>query len=180
MVSTNAQEPTEGPIENLVDGNVNNYFHSDWHDAWKELHYIQVDLKNDSHGGKYLRFGYVPRPGNSSGAPSVARILTSADGTNWSVTAESTHYGLPAMTGDRKDGDYFLMPKGARYIRFVPLARHDGTDLQAMLGIQGESFFHMGELYLSQSYGQDVYDPEEGIKDLIDAHKKKAEGADKQ
>ncbi len=171
MVTTNAQEWTEGPIENLVDEDVNNYFHSDWHGAWQELHYIQVDLKDDSHGGKYLRFGYVPRPKNSSGAPKVARILTSADGNTWSVAAEATNYGLPAMTGDRKDGDYFLMPKGARYIRFVPLVRHDGVDLQAMLGIRGASFFHMGELYLSQSYGQDVYDPEVDVKKQIDAYK---------
>lgn len=180
MVSTNAQEQTEGPIENLVDGDVNNYFHTDWHYVWSELHYVEIDLKSDKYAGSDLRFGYVPRPGNSSGSPKSARIMTSTDGNSWTEVA-MTNYRVPAMTGDRVDGNSFRMPAGARYIRFIPTERHDGTNLEEMLGQgDGDNFFHMGELYLSKSYGQDVYDPEEDIKDLIDAHKKKAEGADKQ
>lgn len=170
MVSTNAQEASEGPISNLVDGDVNNYFHTDWHFAWSELHYIQVDLGDSSKGGKYLRFGFVPRPGRGSTSPRTVRIQTSADGNTWTTVAE-TSYRVPAMTGDRVDGNHFLMPEGARYIRFIPLERHDGVKLEEMLGQAGESFFNIGELYLSQSTAFDIYDPEEEIKAQIETHK---------
>lgn len=44
MLSTNAQEPSEGPIANLLDGNVETFFHSLWSSTINEKHYIQVTL----------------------------------------------------------------------------------------------------------------------------------------
>ncbi|WGU70496.1 discoidin domain-containing protein [Capnocytophaga canimorsus] len=46
MLSTNAQEQSEGPIRNLIDGNAGTYFHSNWSNpgAINQPHYIQVSL----------------------------------------------------------------------------------------------------------------------------------------
>ena len=45
MLSTNAQEPTEGPIANLVDGNSGSFFHTRWSSPLIALpHYIQIDF----------------------------------------------------------------------------------------------------------------------------------------
>ncbi len=45
-LSTNAQEPSEGPIADLLDGDFSTYFHSQWNttDAPTSYHYIQADL----------------------------------------------------------------------------------------------------------------------------------------
>ena len=46
QLSTNAQEPSEGPIKNLIDGKGNTFFHTRWSSPQIELpHYIQIDFK---------------------------------------------------------------------------------------------------------------------------------------
>lgn len=44
MLSTNAQEASEGPIANAIDGNFGTFFHSDWHGNVSDPHYFQVTL----------------------------------------------------------------------------------------------------------------------------------------
>ncbi len=44
MLSTNAQEPSEGPIANVLDGNVNSFFHTAWSVGVDGDHYIEVTL----------------------------------------------------------------------------------------------------------------------------------------
>lgn len=43
-LSTNAQEPTEGDISNLLDSDVNTFFHTAWSVTVSEDHYIQITL----------------------------------------------------------------------------------------------------------------------------------------
>ena len=42
--ATNAQEPKEGPLANIVDGDMFTYFHSTWSEAADAEHYIEVTL----------------------------------------------------------------------------------------------------------------------------------------
>lgn len=58
--STNAQEPTEGPMRNICDNNVGTYFHSLWsyRDETTGEHYIDVSLPRPL---KDFSFGYVSR-----------------------------------------------------------------------------------------------------------------------
>ncbi len=46
QLSTNAQEPTEGPIGNLIDNDFSTFFHSTWseNNISQEHHYLQIDL----------------------------------------------------------------------------------------------------------------------------------------
>jgi len=61
--STNAQEPTEGPMRNICDNNVGTYFHSLWsyRDESTGQHYIDVKLPRSM---KDFAFGYVSRYNN--------------------------------------------------------------------------------------------------------------------
>ena len=71
QLSTNAQEPSEGPIKNAVDGDKNTFFHTNWHEAIPYPQWIQVNLKEPHEN---FLVGYINRTDNSwttSGRPSV-------------------------------------------------------------------------------------------------------------
>ena len=58
--STNAQEPSEGPMKNICDNNYGTYFHSLWsyRDESTGVHYLDVSLPKSM---KDFAFGYVSR-----------------------------------------------------------------------------------------------------------------------
>jgi predicted small lipoprotein YifL len=67
---TNAQEPSEGPVKNLLDDDKSTFFHTVWSsgkwatDASRFLgdkHYLQVDLGRVLSAGDYFSFYYAPR-----------------------------------------------------------------------------------------------------------------------
>jgi hypothetical protein len=68
---TNAQEPTQGPIENLLDDNKATFFHTTWSkEKWSadtsflgNTHYLQVDLGRvlSPDSSYYFNFYYAPR-----------------------------------------------------------------------------------------------------------------------
>lgn len=62
---TDAQEPSEGPIKDLLDGNTGTYFHARWsHPQGPMPHYIVVDLGKKVSG---LKFSYTTRNHSASG-----------------------------------------------------------------------------------------------------------------
>ena len=69
--STNAQERTEGPMRNIVDGNVTTFFHSTWTSAVYDFHYIDITLPEPM---TELSFGYLSR--NEKIAPSTIDIYS--------------------------------------------------------------------------------------------------------
>lgn len=86
QLSTNAQEPTEGAIANLVDGNTSTFFHSTWSVSSSDnaYHYIQVDLEN---AYKNLLLNYYKRQGvgDYSGHPTKVHVFATndADAEDW-------------------------------------------------------------------------------------------------
>ena len=80
MLSTDDQEPSEGPIKNLVDGNYNSFFHTRWSSPQKPLpQYIQIDFK-EAH--QVFMFWYRNRNGSQVG-PENLDIQISNDGEKW-------------------------------------------------------------------------------------------------
>ena len=173
QLSTNAQEESEGPIENLTDGDLGNYFHSDWH-GWvdvNELHNIIIDLKNGVTAQDMI-LGYAPRPGKEGDSVKDARVSFSKDGNSWSAPISVT-FDMPKESGVRVNCGYFSVPAGTRYIRLEPTSRYDGTDLNSLLGSGGgDRYFHMAELWISRVTEYNEYDPEIAIKEIIDNNKK--------
>lgn len=65
MLSTNAQEPSEGPLKNVLDGDVNTFFHTAWSIGVAENHYVLVTLPKSINK---FEFSYTNRSSNGNAA----------------------------------------------------------------------------------------------------------------
>lgn len=72
--ATNAQEPTEGPLENICDGDRTTFFHSMWSVGASDNHKLMITLPEDIEL-KEFKFKYITR-WTSQGYPLVIRIAT--------------------------------------------------------------------------------------------------------
>ncbi|GAB6866160.1 BT_3987 domain-containing protein [Bacteroides acidifaciens] len=77
MLSTNAQEPSEGPLANVLDGKIGTFFHSAWSVAVEGKHYVQVNLPNTISS---FMFSYTNRDSNGNAALAWFDVETSNDG----------------------------------------------------------------------------------------------------
>lgn len=80
MLSSNWPEPSEGSLANLLDGNVDTYFHSAWSIATTGEHYVQVALAEPIQ--RFL-FSYTTRSSNGNANPAELYVSVSSDGQNW-------------------------------------------------------------------------------------------------
>lgn len=149
MVSTNAQEPNEGPIANLVNGNTNDYFHTIWSGSSPggKPHHIAFALDTPIED---LKIEYSSRPnGDGGGDVKIADIYTSevggTDDANWTKVGTMT-FPLP---GGRKarvsSNERIQFDHPVKFIRFVPTARRNANPIDPS-GSNG--WFNMGEIYL--------------------------------
>lgn len=147
MLSTNAQEETEGDIANLVDGNSSTYFCTDWHGIVPGPHWFQIALPKTISTG--WQFGYVNRA-SADYDPTDFDIMGSMDGETWYNVAhfDSNKYDLPTAGGasytspvlDARDNPF-------KYLRFIV---NDTS--------RGSVFFTMAEFTM---YEYDILDPEQ-------------------
>lgn len=102
MLSTNQQEPSEGPLAGAVDNNPQTFFHSTWSQAVQGLPYIQVNLKEPI---QQFNMGYKGRHNNAQADPKKLRILVSADGADWKEagTISFVQVGLGGTTYGMQD-----------------------------------------------------------------------------
>lgn len=131
MLSSNAQEPNEGPIANLIDGNPGTYFHSLYSSAISEMHYFQITLDDPIDG---CIFWYQNR-NNSNGKATDISIMVSADGEEWSEMTRITS-GLPTGASSTYESAYLAADAPFKYFRLVVNATNDGA---------GPRFFNMAE-----------------------------------
>ena len=75
--SSNAVEPKEGALANLLDNNYSTFFHSTWSQAVNEKHYLQVEV---SEPVESFIFYFKKRHSNNNNRPTDVTILGSADG----------------------------------------------------------------------------------------------------
>lgn len=131
MLSSNAHEPQEGPIANLIDDNPGTYFHSLYSSSISEMHYFQVSLDEPVPG---CVFWYQNR-NNGNGKPTDVSILVSADGEAWSEMIRFTS-GLPTTAGSTYESVFLMSDSPFKYFRFVVNRTNDGA---------GPRFFNMAE-----------------------------------
>lgn len=131
MLSSNAQEPNEGPIANLLDNNPGSYFHSAWSYSISDPHYFQVDLDESLNG---CLFWYQNR-NNGNGKPVNVSIIVSADGETWNEMARITS-GLPTGSSSTYESLYLESQEPFKHFRFVVNATNDGA---------APTFFNMAE-----------------------------------
>lgn len=76
MLSSNAVEPSEGSLANLLDGNIATYFHSAWSVGVTGNHYVQVTLPDAV--SKFV-FEYTNRQANGNAALYNFNVYAGAD-----------------------------------------------------------------------------------------------------
>lgn len=79
MLSSNAVEPSEGSLANLLDGNVNTYFHSAWSVSVSGTHHMQVNLPENV---KRFGFSYTNRSSNGNAAMAWFTVYGGSDENN--------------------------------------------------------------------------------------------------
>lgn len=111
MLSTNAQEPSEGPIAGLVDDNIGTFFHTAWSEYIPGPHYITVALPQTI--DSWWQFYYAPRA-NAGNKPTDFDLEGSTDGKTWFLIQNftkdkdklpvdsKTAYTSPRMNADGK------------------------------------------------------------------------------
>lgn len=115
MLSTNAQEQSEGPISNLVDNDKNTMFHTSWseeiYDKWG--HYIDVKLNEPI---TKVILSYWTRQENGNGAPTNIVVYISEDGISYSKIGTISE-GLPKTGNTEYISPLFQSPRSFKYLR---------------------------------------------------------------
>ena len=148
MLSTNAQETTEGSLEALLDANFTSYFHSIWSSssaAPSTYHYIQADLGESV---ETLALKFARRHNNHTYSPTTVRIYGSNDAENWNLCATTTFsYDYTATVSDVETANFVgvsAVDLGASY-RYV---RMDVIECRTSGGtINGYPYFYLSELH---------------------------------
>lgn len=144
QLSTNAQEPSEGPLKNLLDGDSNSFFHTRWSSPQISLpHWIDVRL-NEPH--ENIAFFYQNRNGSQVG-PRELDIQVGNDGINWTSLGVITT-GLPSGSKAEYHSDVFTSSTPFTYFRFKVTATYGDT-----------KYFNLAEFALYDAK-IDIYDPE--------------------
>ncbi len=141
---TNAQEPKEGPIANLLDGNTSTFFHSTWSEASETpYHYLAVDLGKGQSIKDFI-LSYTRRMNNNNNRPTEIVIAGSNDKETWNdfktLTKEAD--ALPTEEGDDSfTSEVISADQAYRYLKFT--VTH--TNNEATSGSSGSLFFTFSE-----------------------------------
>lgn len=143
QLSTDDQEPSEGPIKNLIDGNANSFFHTRWHSPQKDMpQYVQIDFKEPH---QVFMIWYKNRNGSQT-PPTDIEFQVSNDGENWEkVFAVAS--GLPTASQSEYTSPGVDAGKQFTHFRFVVNAAG------------GHKYFNLAEMKFYDA-NKVVYDPE--------------------
>ena len=157
-LSTNAQEPSEGPISNLL--KTEGFFHSKWSGEVGAAHYLQVDMGYGQSLQEFV-FGYTTRD-NGNGGPHPSIIVVSGSNSldeSSFVDLETFDSGLPTTGNTSWETSVSIKaPQPYRYLRFT-VTKSDGTN-GCKYGEEesAEYYFAMSEFALSAvSYETSYY-----------------------
>lgn len=117
-LTTNAQEPSEGDIANLLDNNTDTYFHTAWSVSVEAPHWIQINLKQSLKD--HFKLYYAPR-NNTANKPTNFDLMGSEDGTNWFLIKNFTKEedGLPVTASDDYTSPIIKVSQPFSYIRII-------------------------------------------------------------
>lgn len=146
QLSSDAPEPSEGPISNLVNGNTNDFFHGRWSSPTTPLpHYVQVDF-NEEHQVFAIEWWNRASGGSGEGFPTTVELQISNDGNDWETVETLT--GFTSTWGSHIVSDYVDAGKTFTHLRYnVTAVTKDAN------------YFHMAE-FKFYDVEINVYDPE--------------------
>ncbi len=126
MIDVWTQETSEGPMESLVDGNTDTYWHSAWSAGVEPLpHWIQVNFAEET---KIGGFNYTFRqPSGITDRPNHLDVQISADGETWE-TVWTSPADLPVEPVDEMQTLEMDQNYASRYFRFRILDTYGSRD----------------------------------------------------
>lgn len=117
---SNAPETREGNIANLVDGGVNNHFHTDYSsEPPSGSHYLAVYLGEDNTLERFT-FSHTTRAGAGDDFPKSVDVYGSNDGTTYKFIGSAS--GMPQTAGTAWEFDGVML-SSYKYLRFNYHAR---------------------------------------------------------
>ena len=137
--SSNAVEPKEGALANLLDNNYSTFFHSSWSQAVNEKHYLQAEV---SEPVESFIFYFKKRHNNNNNRPTDLTILGSADGETFTEVA-NINRGFPTTEAviDYMS-DVVTASEAYKHFRFViNTTNNNGLN-------NGYAFFTFSEFYM--------------------------------
>ncbi|MBP3614520.1 MAG: discoidin domain-containing protein [Bacteroidaceae bacterium] len=149
---TNAQEASEGPIADLLDGNNATFFHTRWSDNGASddgmPHSITIDLGGNSISA--FGFNYVTRSGAANDYPAEISVQGSNDGVEFEEIAYVT--GLPAGSGKSYSSEPIEAQQDYSYLRFE--VTKTSTDRKGAGA--DHDYWHMAEFRLTTAFYRSV------------------------
>lgn len=149
QLSTNAQEKTEGPISNLLDSDIETFFHSSWSsesDPVNGYHYLQVDLNEAL---DVIEIKYSKRMNNTMKDYNPEYVEVSAtnnvDG-EWTLIG-NYHWEYDFMTDTVEAGHAtYVMDNAYRYVR-ITVKRN----IESYASLTTPPFFNLSEFGVWES-----------------------------
>ncbi len=161
---SNAPETREGDIANLVDGETNDYFHTDWSsEPTSGTHYLAVYLGEDNTLSRFT-FSHTTRSGASSDFPKSVDVYGSNDGTTYKFIGSAS--GMPQSAGTTWEFDGVML-SSFKYLRFNYHANR--------------GYWHMAEFDITRVTGftatvNDTYSSTVGVDEVTAAMNAMLEG----
>lgn len=114
QLSTNNQEPSEGPIANLIDGNNNTFFHTRWSAPTIPMpQYIQIALANPIQAFQF----WTRNRNGSQQAPVEVEVQISNNGIDWTTLSTITS-GIPSGSQGEYTSEIFRPAAQFNFFRY--------------------------------------------------------------
>lgn len=157
---TDAQEPSEGPIANLIDGDATTYFHMNWSSSPVAFpHYIIVDLGKEVTN---IMFSYTCRNNANCNNPKEMELYATAsfdgktfDETSFDAELLGSLTDLPATQAASYTSGQYEATTPFRYLWFKVLSE-----------VNGNKYIALAELSVSE-WSMEVEDPEQEYIDSL-------------
>ncbi|WP_316793669.1 discoidin domain-containing protein [Pedobacter frigoris] len=135
MLETFTQQSDEGPKKDLIDGNINTYWHSAWSGNIQPLpHWVRINFPSETTIGSFKY--YVRQSTHVTARPNQFAIETSADGVTWKREWTSTA-NLPVDPMNTEKQQSFGKNLTSKFFRLMLLANQGNL-----------SYTHLSELTL--------------------------------
>ena len=147
----------EGSLSNLLDGNSETFYVSNWGNTPNTAHYIQIDLGAGNELEQAI-ITFSARKGGGAPTPTKITISCSTDGTTFNDVQTFTQAadGLPAAAnGEKWTSPVLTVNQAARYWRFTVLECTRAGDNKGT-NSQGIYHFGIGDLGILKSNGYTV------------------------